>query len=72
MDKALFTEKIEYIINKLEERGYSPLEQLSGYVLLGDDRYITKHGDARTLVKELPTECIKEYLIQNGVKLYSD
>lgn len=69
MDKALFTEKIEYIINKLEERGYSPLEQLSGYVLLGDDRYITNHGDARTLVKELPAECIKEYLIQNGVKL---
>ena len=69
MNKAEFTEKIEYIIKKLEERGYSPFEQLSGYVILGDERYITSHGNARELVKELPTEDIKEYLMQNGVKL---
>ena len=47
VNKEVFVEKIEYIVSKLKERGYSPYDQLAGYVLLKNELYITAHGDAR-------------------------
>lgn len=66
MDELEFTKKIEYIIAMLKERGYNPYEQLACYVLLqGNQYYITSHGDARSLIKELDIEKIRQYLNRN-------
>jgi len=54
------------IIKSLEERGYNPYEQLKGYVSLGDDSYITRHGDAREKIKNLDREKISNYLREKG------
>ena len=54
------------IIKSLEERGYNPYEQLKGYVSLGDDSYITRHGDAREKIKNLDREQISNYLREKG------
>lgn len=69
MDKKEFTEKIEYIIAQLREAGYEPYDQLTGYVKLGKLDYITRRGNAREVVKELDAGDIRDYLIQNGMKL---
>ena len=63
-----FIMKIEYIINRLKEKGYDPYEQLMCYVLLdGNPYYITGHGDARSVIKELDINDIRKYLDEKGV-----
>ena len=63
-----FIMKIEYIINRLKEKGYDPYEQLMCYVLLdGNSYYITSHGDARSVIKELDVNDIRKYLDEKGV-----
>ena len=70
MNDLEFTSRIEYIISMLNEKGYNPYEQLTCYVLLqGNQYFITRHGDARTLIEQLDINEIKNYLIRNGVKL---
>ena len=55
--------KIEYIMSKLQEKGYNPVDQLACYVVLhGNQNYITNYGDARELIKTLDVDDIREYL----------
>lgn len=51
----------------LVEKGYSPIDQIVGYLLSGDPTYITSHQGARNLVRrlerdELIEELVKSYL----------
>ena len=62
MNKDIFELKIMRIIALLEEAGYEPYTQLQSYVSLGNDSYITRHGNARDRIKELEIQDIKEYL----------
>ena len=55
-------EKLNEIIELMKERGYDPVAQLAGYVEIGSDDYITRHGGAREKIKEVPESVIKEYL----------
>ena len=42
--------------------GYDPYEQLYAYLHTGNDTYITRKGDARSLVGELDREQIWAYI----------
>lgn len=55
-------EILNRIIKALEAGDYNPTEQLAGYVLTGDDRYITHRDGARDAVKLLDKAVIQEYL----------
>ena len=57
-----FTQQIEYIISVLREAGYDPYEQLYVYLHTGNDTYITRKGDARSLVGEVDREQILDYI----------
>ena len=46
----------------LEERGYDPIAQLTGYLEIGSDDYITRHGNAREKIKAIDKEVIKKYI----------
>lgn len=59
---------LEEIIRLLEEKGYDPVAQLTGYIKTGRDDYITRHGGARDKIKEIDKESIKQYLHQNREK----
>ncbi len=48
----------------LEERGYNPIDQISGYLLSGDPTYITSHNNARGFIKQLDREDIVEELVR--------
>lgn len=54
----------------LDEKGYSPVNQIVGYILSGDPTYITGHKNARNNIskmerEELLEEIIKFYLEHN-------
>ena len=55
-------EKLKEVITLLEEKGYDPVAQLTGYVEIGSDDYITRHGGAREKIKEIDIEVIKYYI----------
>lgn len=55
-------EKLKEVITLLVEKGYDPVAQLTGYIEIGSDDYITRHGGAREKIKEVPESVIKEYL----------
>ena len=61
-------EKLNEIIELMKERNYDPVAQLMGYIELGSDDYITRHGGAREKIKQIDKELIKEYLRQNAEK----
>lgn len=60
-------DKLKEIITLLEEKGYDPVAQLTGYIEIGSDDYITRHGGAREKIKEISIDEIKEYLNKKGI-----
>ena len=50
----------------LQEAGYEPFDQLTGYVRTGNDQYITRRHNARKIVTEMDPEMIKQYLKRYG------
>ncbi len=60
-------ELIKTIYSALEEKGYNPVSQMTGYILSGDPTYITSYNNARSIVMkidrdELVEEILKHYL----------
>ena len=62
LDRETIVQKIEKIISLLKEAGYEPYDQLSGYVETGSEIYITRHGNARELIKGIDIQHIDNYL----------
>jgi len=66
-DKKSVSETIKDVCKSLTEKGYNPVDQLTGYLLSGDPAYITSFGEARTKLRrheryELIEEMVKTYL----------
>ena len=53
------------VYSALEEKGYSPINQMIGYILSGDPSYITSHNNARTMIRELERDELLEELFRN-------
>lgn len=65
--KQSVAETIKEVYAALEEKGYNPIDQLTGYLLSGDPTYITSFAEARTKLRrheryELIEEMVKTYL----------
>ncbi len=60
--KDKFEETIDYVVTVLKDAGYNPYEQLYGYLNTGNESYITRKGNARTLVAALNREQIWNYI----------
>ena len=56
--KVIFDE----VVSALTEKGYSPYDQIIGYLEMDSDSYITRHGNAREKIKLLDKEKLKEYI----------
>lgn len=63
LDKE-FEEKITYIVGELRSAGYDPYAQLSGFIRTQDDRYITRRGNARSLILEIDLNLLRQYMMQ--------
>lgn len=57
-------ELLREVYKSLEEKGYSPINQLVGYILSGDPTYITNHNDARQKIRTIERDELLEKLLQ--------
>lgn len=53
---------LKYIIKCIKETGNDPRAQIHGYVISGNERYITRNGDARGLIKSVDVSCLEQYV----------
>ena len=60
--KDNFTETMDYVVSVLMDAGYEPYDQLYAYASTGNESYITRKGNARTMVSELDRERIWKYI----------
>ena len=64
-------ETLTIVYDALNEKGYSAVNQIVGYLLSGDPAYIPRHRDARNLVRrherdEIIEELIRYYIRSTG------
>ena len=57
-----FLSAMSEVYMALQEAGFEPFDQLTGYVRTGNDQYITRRHNARKIVTEMDPEMIKQYL----------
>ena len=57
-----FLNKMAKAVAALQSAGYEPYDQLYGYVMHGNDQYITRHGGAREIVTKMDIKDIKTFL----------
>ena len=48
----------------LEERGYNPVNQISGYLISNDPAYISSHNNARSNIQQVERYEIIEELVR--------
>ena len=65
MEQSEFEKQMLSILSAMRQAGYDPLAQFTGYLQTGDDTFITRNGDARTIVRSLDREQIAEYVDRN-------
>lgn len=58
--KIIFDE----IVSALTEKGYSPYDQIIGYLQMDSDTYITRHGNAREKIKLLDKDKLGQYVLK--------
>jgi len=56
------------VYQALKEKGYSPLNQLIGYLISGDPAYVTSHCNARSLIRQVE----RDELLEEIVSYYLD
>lgn len=72
-DSKSIKEIIGSVYNLLEDKGYKPTNQIIGYILSDDPTYITSHGNARNIIRQvdrddLLEELLEFYLKENKIK----
>lgn len=64
-DKASSVGEIIFsVYQALEEKGYSPRNQIIGYILSGDPSYITSHNGARGKILDVERDELLEELLK--------
>ena len=61
-------ETLTIVYDALNEKGYSAVYQIVGYLLSGDPAYIPRHRDARNLVRRHERDEIIEELIRHYIR----
>jgi uncharacterized protein (UPF0297 family) len=61
-------EVLRKVYAALKEKGYSPIDQIVGYLLSGDPTYITSHLGARNLIRRHERDELLEVLVRSYVE----
>lgn len=63
------TEKIlKEVYEALEEKGYNPINQITGYLMSGDPGYISSYKDARKKLSKIERSKVIEFLLRKALK----
>lgn len=63
-----FREILKEVYRALEEKEYSPFNQMIGYILSGDPTYITSYNGARKLIRQIDRDELLEELLAYYLK----
>ena len=63
IDTELTRDILHEVYEALKERGYSPTNQIVGYLISGDPGYISSYKDARNKIQEIDRAKIVEILL---------
>lgn len=61
MEQMEFEKRITLIMDALSDAGYDPVAQITGYIQTGDDTFITRKNDARSIIRTLDKKQIEQY-----------
>ena len=59
---------IAAVYSALTEKGYNPVNQIVGYLMLGDPTYITSHKGARSLIMRAERDEIIEVFLEDYIE----
>ena len=70
-DKENMRRILRNVFAALNEKGYTPINQIVGYLLTEDPTYITNYNNARSMIckldrDELLQELVRNYLFENS------
>lgn len=60
---------LEYIVKCIEETGCNPWDQIKGYLSSGDERYITRNGDARRMINSIAISEMEQFIKSKLMKV---
>lgn len=63
-----FETTIEHIVASIRIAGYDPYAQLFGYIKTGNEAYITRTGNARSMIKLLDCDQLQRYVDELKMK----
>ena len=66
-DQALVKAILEEVSLALKEKGYDPINQISGYLMSGDPGYISSYKDARKKIVSIDRNKILEFLLRKSL-----
>lgn len=62
--KQKIDEMLKIVYNALDEKGYDPITQISGYLMSEDTHYIPLYNNARNLITGFDRDDINRYLLE--------
>ena len=65
-DKVLVENILNEVFSALKEKGYNPINQVTGYLMSGDPGYISSYGNARKKITSIDRSKILEYLLNKN------
>lgn len=68
LDVALTEKILREVASALEEKGYHPMKQITGYLMSGDPGYISSYKDARKKISSIERSKIIELLLRKGLE----
>lgn len=60
--KVTDEEKLMSVVNSLKDAGYNPRDQIYGFFSTNEETYITRHGNAREIIKTIDKDIIRDYI----------
>lgn len=66
-DKVLVETTLNEVYDSLKEKGYNPINQLTGYLMSGDPGYISSYQNARNKITSIDRAKIVEFLLKKGL-----
>ena len=55
---------LKTVYQAMTEKGYNPVNQITGYIMSGDPTYITSHKGARSLISKVERDELVEELLK--------
>ena len=62
-------EILKEVYEALMDKGYTPINQIVGYILSGDPTYITSHNDARNKIRMIERDELLEKMVKKYIGL---